>query len=414
MNNKQQSFTRIPNYLIAVFVASTYKQNLSIGPKTELFPSIIATTYYLNDEINLDLSNNEHYQRFCKNLDSKTYYRKKGSQILPKKRILIEVIPTFDNSIIPTNSSLVLPLEISASRNNNNNNNNNDYPEEELDIQQVFNKIETGVNLTYSVITETNFFSDNFIQKYLLNKKISLIDHVFIFHKKNWKYLVQQFKEKKLIISGGSGVHRHSFSPIQLEIARFIIDLESFLYTNNNKLQTKELIKTSFKITKNLHSLNIITIFIQREDVWLVREKIRFLGLLDDCSKEILFWIGIFKFTQQFPNTITYLLTIFSLNLTAKDNQDKKKSLLIIIKNIINKGLDLKERDPYLQMSDSSNNLKDLNLYSIVESLIKKNFIINKKVIYKNDEELNKRILELYENTNIKTGKLKQFAKHLE
>jgi hypothetical protein len=65
-------------------------------------------------------------------------------------------------------------------------------------------------------------------------------------------------------------------------------------------------------------------------------------------------------------------------------------------------------------MSDSSNNLKDLNLYSIVESLIKKNFIINKKVIYKNDEELNKRILELYENTNIKTGKLKQFAKHLE
>lgn len=183
MNNKQQSFTRIPNYLIAVFVASTYKQDLSIGPKTELFPSIIATTYYLNDEINLDLSNNEHYQRFCKNLDSKTYYRKKGSQILPKKRILIEVIPTFDNSIIPTNSSLVLPLEISASRNNNNN--NNDYPEEELDIQQVFNKIETGVNLTYSVITETNFFSDNFIQKYLLNKKISLIDHVFIFHKKN-------------------------------------------------------------------------------------------------------------------------------------------------------------------------------------------------------------------------------------
>jgi hypothetical protein len=176
---------------------------LSIGPKTELFPSIIATTYYLNDEINLDLSNNEHYQRFCKNLDSKTYYRKKGSQILPKKRILIEVIPTFDNSIIPTNSSLVLPLEISASRNNNNN--NNDYPEEELDIQQVFNKIETGVNLTYSVITETNFFSDNFIQKYLLNKKISLIDHVFIFHKKNWKYLVQQFKEKKLIISGGFG-----------------------------------------------------------------------------------------------------------------------------------------------------------------------------------------------------------------
>lgn len=79
--------------------------------------------------------------------------------------------------------------------------------------------------------------------------------------------MVQQFKEKKIILSGGSGVHRHSFSPIQLEIARFIIDLESFLYTNNNKLQTKELIKTSFKITKNLHSLNNITIFIQREDV---------------------------------------------------------------------------------------------------------------------------------------------------
>lgn len=196
MNNKQQSFTITPNYFIAVFVTSSYKQDLTIGPKTELFPSIIATTYYLNDDINLDLSNNEHYQRFCENLNSKIYYRKKGSQILPKKRILIEVIPT-DNSIIPTNTPLVLPLESRF------NNKINDYPpfstsisalspafagidwQREEEIQQLFNKIETGVNLTYSIITETNFFSENFIQNYLLNKKISLIDHVFIFHKKD-------------------------------------------------------------------------------------------------------------------------------------------------------------------------------------------------------------------------------------
>lgn len=411
MNQNKKDFLVTPKYLFVVLTPSSYKQDLTMGPKNALFPSIIATTFYLNDaDTNIDFSNTEFINWFCANLNKKsTYLRKRGPKTEPIKRNIIEIQPNLDLDFtkLPKNFKLNLPLEGLKYLDTTN---IKDYKESN-NCQHLFNKTDTGKNLTYSTINETNFFSEYFIQNYLLNKDLNMLDHIFIFCNKNWKSLVQQFKNNNTILSGGSGVHRHSFSLIQLELARFILDLESFLFIE--KMHTKVLIKTSFKYTKNLQTLHILTSFFKREDAWLIREKVRFLGMLDINDKEILFWKGLYKFNNYNPNILKFLLDIFYINEIEKDDEKVSFSLKFLIRETINKGLDLKEKNPYLILADPSNSSKDLDLDTIIKSLLEKKIITKDKLIFENESTLNKRILELYKNSNIKKGKLLKIAENI-
>lgn len=121
----------------------------------------------------------------------------------------------------------------------------------------------------YTKVYDSNFFSEEFIQKYIFDNKINLIEFIFIFDNIQWKTLVANFKNINIILSGGSTVSRHVLSPVQINLARFILGSEGLK-------ETHKISKESFQIHKKLHFLYKLENFVKDKKIWLIRKYFNF------------------------------------------------------------------------------------------------------------------------------------------
>ena len=121
----------------------------------------------------------------------------------------------------------------------------------------------------YLITSYNLFFSEQFIYKFLLNKDFKNLNKIFIFDDLDWKGLVQKFKSLNITLSGGSTVLRHSISPVQLNLIKFILDIESEEYS------AERIIKNTFNLNKIIHKKNLIETFSKDHKIWLIRETFR-------------------------------------------------------------------------------------------------------------------------------------------
>jgi len=140
---------------------------------------------------------------------------------------------------------------------------------ESLPSNPFFETLNMGENIIYTKVYDSHFFTEEFIQKYLLDNKIDLIELIFIFDDCQWKTMVSNFKNLNIILSGGSTVSRHILSPVQINLARFILGSEDL--KNSHQIS-----KDSFKIHKQLHNSYRLKNFVKDKKIWLIREYFKF------------------------------------------------------------------------------------------------------------------------------------------
>jgi hypothetical protein len=132
------------------------------------------------------------------------------------------------------------------------------YTNEKLNIIIVSEKIERfqthnigeDLNCIYTInqMPTTEFFEQSFIENIILNDNIN--NTIFIFYNLKYRSIIDSFALLKVRISGGSSSKKHTLSPVQLRLARFIFTISDFDSTA---------IADSFYFEKNKQELNLVS-----------------------------------------------------------------------------------------------------------------------------------------------------------
>jgi hypothetical protein len=229
----------------------------------------------------------------------------------------------------------------------------------DINFHQLF-KFNENFPIGHYLITSYNlFFSKQFIYKVLLNKDFINLNKIFIFDDLDWKGLVQKFKSLNISLSAGSTVLRHSISPVQLNLIKFILDIESEEYS------AEWFIKNTFNLNKIIHKKNLIETFSKDHKIWLIREtfrlhNIKIINYMDFC-------ILLYLHNKYLPHLVELLFDqLIDVNYVKQHIIKMKNNPQVLSEynslDIKNFSLTLKEYDlNHKLINKKFNNLNELN-----------------------------------------------------
>jgi DNA-dependent RNA polymerase len=159
-------------------------------------------------------------------------------------------------------------------------NNIYNYKDKDYDLNKTFLNISRSAEQKYInhiLILDHLFFTEEFLDDYLFSNKFNLINSAFIFDHTEWKDLVHKFKKLNITLSGGSNTKRQVLSPVQLNLARFVISIDGFKESHKS-------VVNSFNIHEEVHGKVFINNFSKNDMIWLLREYIRLIPNPEDFN----------------------------------------------------------------------------------------------------------------------------------
>lgn len=255
------------------------------------------------------------------------------------------------------------------------------------DLNKTFVNISERKDLNYILVLDQLFFTEEFLNDNLFSQKFNLlINSVFIFDHTEWKDLVHKFKILNITLSGGSTTKRQVLSPVQLNLARFLISIDGFKDSHKSVVE-------SFNINEEVHNKVSINNFSKNYKIWLLREYIRLMPNSNNNNRDryslILFWNNL--------HAQYYIKILFNAIDNHNDFEEQLKSLIQSTK--INFELDVK----FLNIDYVDNFYKKLKASDSI------NYPLDKR--FKTLEELSIAI-ELYKNQGLKNKVKKTNATH--
>lgn len=229
------------------------------------------------------------------------------------------------------------------------------YKDKDYDLNKTFLNISEQKNINHILILDHLFFTEKFLDDYLFSNKFNLINSAFIFDFTEWKDLVHKFKILNITLSGGSNTKRQVLSPVQLNLARFLISIDGFKDSHKT-------VVNSFNIHEEVHGKVSIINFSKDYKIWLLREYIRLIPNPNNNNREfyslILFWNNIHA-----QNNIKSLFNVIDI-VNPNNFMEQLKQLIETTK--INFKLDSNFLDEdYINNFYGKLKTSDLNNYSL-------------------------------------------------
>lgn len=240
-----------------IFEVSLYTKKLTT------FATFAISNEYKNIIASIQYRDNYHFELNNTNLERLVYFNNlafegSGSQrsykiihVVPEK--VKEPFPLISKENVNLDSNFTLPFS----------NYNNPDP------SSLFFDTYQKDFVLYAKIYKHNFFTEEFIQKYIFDRKKDLIEYIFIFENMQWKTLVDSFKSLNIILSGGSTVSRHVLTSVQINLARFILGLEGLN-------ESHQISQSSFKLHKKLHTNLRLENFVKDRKIRLILEYLKY------------------------------------------------------------------------------------------------------------------------------------------
>lgn len=254
--------------------------------------------------------------------------------------------------------------------------------------------------LLYRKIYKHNFFTEWFIQNYIFERKKDLIEYIFIFEDMQWRTLVDSFKSLNIILSGGSTVSRHILTPVQINLARFILGLEGL----NESHQMSQI---SFKLHTLLQSNLRLENFVKDRKIRLIREYLKYFNLPAQTNSLIKDLYFLYKNSPSLIDFIFLAISWGGEHLNKNKHEIVYKNIEDVLKNSTLYYEDQSKEGDILSKIQSIENKLNFsnNKWNNFEDLLKEISEYNKLLIKK---EGNKWLIELedknseYKNKNLK------------
>ena len=198
------------------------------------------------------------------------------------------------------------------------------YKDKDYDLTKEWVNVTNCSKFNMYIVLDQLFFTEKFLDNSLFSNRFNLINSVFIFDYTEWKDLVHKFKKFNIELSGGSTTKRQVLSPVQINLARFLISVDGLKKSHNT-------VVNSFNLHEKIHKKVSINIFSKDYKLWLIREYIKFIFINNENS------------SINLPDFEGIILLLFLNNIHSRNKLkilfetiDNKENFIKQLNNIIN------------------------------------------------------------------------------